>query len=254
LVRRTTAISGDGIAQIVDPYYEPLPAESYKRLPVVGQLCWIPTPQLETTPFIFDIERADPTEHFATKFSLRQMVPSDFRSKNRLPLKLLNLRNTEELIAQRAKRRLAIIVTADYTIFDDVNRVLRQAGKKHLQERSILVAPLFGIQGPNHPGGPPPVMMARVKALMYRQFFYCPPQASPLVYEALVRLDRIQAVIPSFPNYEPMQLSLSKEALGVLMGIIRDLFGATADENIVALKQILEEALPSEARPAAISS
>jgi hypothetical protein len=109
------------------------------------------------------------------------MLPTDFRSKHRLPIKLLNLRDTEELIAHREKRRLAIIVGADYTIFTDLEAVLKKRGQRHLQEQSVLIAPMYGVESQDHFGGPPAFMMARVKALMYRQFFYCPPHASPLV-------------------------------------------------------------------------
>jgi len=204
---------------------------------------------LETVPFIFDIERADPAEHYATKFSLRQMKSADFHSKNRLPLKLLNLRDAEELVAQRTKRRLAIIVAADYTVFSDLEKILSQRAQKHLQEQSIIVAPLYGVQSSDHPGGPPPLMMARVKVLMYRQFLYCPEMGAHGVYEALVRLDRLQPVMPHHPAYEPTRVVLAKEALGVLMGIIRGLFGAPEDEDLVALKELLKETLPPEARP-----
>jgi hypothetical protein len=247
---RTRAISGEGIAQVVDPFYQALPNDSFRKVPVVGQLCWVPIPYLEKVPFLFDIERADPTEHYATKFSLRQIRSSDFRSKQRLPLKLLNLRDTDELLAQRAKRRLAIIVAGEYTLFSDVERVLRQRAQKHLQEDTVLVAPLYGVEGPDHPGGVPAVMMTRVKALMYRQFFYCPPHPSPQVYEALVRLDRLQSVMPQFPTYEPLPFALSAEALGVLMGVIRALFGASDDADLDALKDLLRETLPPEAAPA----
>jgi hypothetical protein len=248
-VQRTRTISGEGIAQVVDPFYQGLPDDSFRKVPVVGQLCWVPIPYLEKVPFLLDIERADPTEHYATKFTLRQIRSSDFRSKQRLPLKLLNLRDTEELLAQRAKRRLAIIVAADYTLFSDLERVLKQRAQRHLQEQSVLVAPLYGGEGPDHPGGVPAAMMARVKALMYRQFFYCPAHGSPQVYEALVRLDRLQSVMPHFPTYEPIPLALSPEALGVLMGVIRGLFGAPDDEDLGALKELLKETLPPEAAP-----
>jgi hypothetical protein len=140
-------------------------------------------------------------------------------------------------------------VAADYTIFSDLESVLRQRAQRHLQEQSALVAPLYGVESQGHLGGPPPAMMARVKALMYRQFFYCPPHASPQVYEALVRLDRIQPLMPQFPAYEPLPLALSKEALGVLMGLIRGLFGAADDEDLIALKDLMRETLPAEAVP-----
>jgi hypothetical protein len=88
-------------------------------------------------------------------------------------------------------------------------------------------------------------MVERIKALMYRQFFYCPFEAP--VYEAVVRLDRIQPVIPHYPGWEPVNVALSEEALGVLMGVLREYFGAPQDEDLKALREIVQEALPAEA-------
>ena len=89
-------------------------------------------------------------------------------------------------------------------------------------------------------------MVARVKALMYRQFFYCPNEAP--VYESVVRLDRIQPVIPLHPGWMPENIALSGEVLGVLMGMLREYFGASQDEDLKALREIVQEALPDEAK------
>src|SRR6266852_5481256 len=111
------------LAEIIEPFYEMLPDSSFRKVPVVGQICWVPVPRLETIPFILDVERSSPTQDYATKFDLRQVATSDFKSKNRLPLKLLNLRDTEELVVARSKRRLAIILAADHTIFGDLEKL-----------------------------------------------------------------------------------------------------------------------------------
>lgn len=237
------------LAEVIDSFYELLPDANFRKVPVVGQVCWVPAPRLETVPFILDVERSSPTEHYATKFDLRQMTNSDFRSKNRLPLKLLNLRDTEELVVARTKRRLAIIVAADHTIFEDLEKLLRQRAQRHLQERSVIVAPLYGVSGPDHAGGFPPVMVARVKALLYRQFFYCPENSSPWVYESVARLDRLEPMMPIAPGYEPTQVALSKEALAVLMAMLRTLFGAPDEPDLAALRELLKEALPAVAMP-----
>jgi hypothetical protein len=238
-----------GISQVVSPFYEALPQETFRKAPVVGQICWVAVPRLEQIPFVLDVERVDPTEHYATKFTLRQMKTGDFRSKNRLPIKLLNLRDTEELVVQRAKRRLSIVVTESHTIFDDIARILRSRGQRHLQEEFVTVVPLYGVESPTHAGGFPAVMLARIKALLYRQFFYCPRSPDAQVYEAVVRLDRLQPVFPKGPAYEPLPIALSGEALGVLMGILRSLFGAEEDPDLAALKDLLRETLPPEAQP-----
>jgi len=191
-----------------------------------------------------EVERESPTEHYATKFKIRTMTDQDFKKKQKLPNWWLTLRETEELIVQRAKRRLAIVVAAENTIFDDIKEAV--GGREHLQEENILVLPLYGIESPGHEGGFPSVVVARIKALMYRQFFYCPYKTP--VYESVVRLDRIQPVIPHHPGWEPENIALSGEALGVLTGMLREYFGAPQDDEMKALREMLQEALPEEAK------
>jgi hypothetical protein len=68
------------------------------------------------------------------------------------------------------------------------------------------------------------------------------------VYEAVVRLDRIQPVIPHHPGWKPEAIALSQEALGVLMAMLRECFGAPQDEDMKALREIVQDALPDEAK------
>ncbi|HYT55443.1 MAG TPA: hypothetical protein VEQ38_12080 [Verrucomicrobiae bacterium] len=233
-----------GITQIVDPFYQSLNLKTLKNKPLVGQFCWIASPHIDRIPRIMEVERESPTEHYATKFKIRNMIDQDFRRKQKLPIWSLTLRETEELLLQKAKKRLAITIAAENTVFDDINEAL--AAREHLQEENILVLPLYGIESAGHEGGFPPVMVARIKALMYRQFFYCPYKAP--VYEAVVRLDRIQPVIPLHPSWTPTDTALSGEALGFLMGMLREYFGAPEDEEMKALREIVQDALPDEAK------
>lgn len=233
-----------GITQLIDPFYQSLDLKALKNRPVVGQFCWIAAPHIDTIPRIMDVQRESPNEHLATRFKIRNMTDQDFRKKQKLPIISLTLRETEELLIQKAKKRLAITVAADNTIFDDIQETV--AGREHLQQDNILVLPLYGIESAGHEGGFPPVIVARIKALMYRQFFYC-PYKSP-VYEAVVRLDRIQPVIPHYPGWTPENIGLSDEALVVLMGMLREYFGAPQDQDMKALREIVQEALPEEAK------
>jgi len=233
-----------GITQVIDPFYQPLDLKSLQNKPVVGQFCWVASPHLDIVPRIMEVERPDPREHYATKFKIRNMTDQDFRKKEKLPIWSLTLRETEELLIQKAKKRLAITVAAQNTIFDDIKETVGR--REHLQEENILVVPLYGIEAAGHEGGFPPIMTARIKALMYRQFFYCPFKAP--VYEAVVRLDRIQPVIPHHPGWIPENIALSEEALGVLMGMLREYFGAPQDEDMEALREIVRDALPEDAK------
>jgi len=237
-----------GIVQLIDPFYLKLPDDTFRRASVVGQFCWIPVTHLDPIPRILDVERADPQEHYATKFSIRNMTDGDFKKKTRLPIKALSLRETEELVIHRAKRRPAIIISGESTIFDDVRALLQQMGRKHLQEENLIVAPLYSVESGDHEGGFPPLMVARIRALMYKQFFFCPRGNSPLTADSIMRLDRLQAVVPNYPAYVPEPCSLSADALGVLMAMLRSLFGAKEEAEFQTLKELVFESLPDDAK------
>lgn len=246
-----------GILQIIDPFYITLPGESFRRTPAPGQLCWVVSPHTYAIPKIMDVERADPQEHYATKFLIRDVNPNiDFKIKSRLPIKALTLRDTEELLVQRAKIRPAIIVGVGMTRFPDVATVLRQMGREHLQYESIVTVPLFGIQTNEHPGGFPPIMVARIRGLMYRQFFFCPQAGSPLTIDSVGRLDRLQVVFHESspgvksPGYEPTQCALlSPDGLAVIMAMLRAQFGSPSEEYLETVRSLAMETIPDSAKP-----
>jgi hypothetical protein len=238
-----------GIVQLIDPFYIRLPDKTFRKISLVGQFCWIPVIHLDPIPRILDVERADPQEHYATKFEIRNMTGDDFRKKTRLPIKSLSLRETEELVIHRAKKRPAIVICAEATVFDDVETLLLRMGRKHLQENNVIVAPLYSVESGEHEGGFPPIMTARIRALMYRQFFYCPKGNSPLTEDSILRLDRLQTVIANYPAFIPEPYALGGEALGVLMAMLRSLFGGKEEADFETLKSLVFESLPDEAKP-----
>lgn len=236
-----------GITQFVDEFYIDLPRETFRRSPTVGQLCWVPSVHIDPIPRILEVERADPQEHHATRFEIRDMIKDDFKQKQRLPIKSLSLYSTEELIVQKAKKRPAIVVSAEHTIFDDVAQVLKRLGRRHLQQENILVVPLYGVETEEHERGFPPIMAAKIRALMYKQFFYCLRNNDPLAVDSVARLDRIQVIVPRHPTYTPTPVALGPESLSILLGQLRFLFGGE-EEEFLTVRDIAMEALPEEAQ------
>lgn len=239
-----------GITQLIDPFYEKLPPEEFRHRPIMGQLCWIPTPQLNVIPQIFEIQRADPKEHHIGQFKIRNVQETDFQRRDELPLYKLKLRLHEELIIQKAKRRPAIVLITSNTIFQDIGDSLKSQGKRHLQEDSILVLPIYNIEKPDHPGGFPPIMTARIKALKYNQFYYCPRTPGKELIEGVARLDRLQIVFPVHrASYIPLPIKLTSEAFLVLMEMLRAwlcIKGTPENEKYLSeLKELLEETLPN---------
>lgn len=244
-----------GIVQIIDPYYIKLDPNVSFRVPQVGQIVHVVSPHPEVIPRILDPERLDPTEHYAAKFTIRPFREGvDFRKKDRLPIKSLNVGITEEVLVQTSKLRPAIVVSAEFTIFDDVAAELKRTGRKHLQQSFVVVVPLYGIEGPDHPGGFPPVMVARIRAMLYRQFFFCPREKSPLVTASVARLDRLHVVLHQSVDgvrsraFIPTDFALSPDALGVLMGMLRELFGSAQEPHLAVVRELARETLPPEAR------
>ena len=188
------------VTQFIEEFYRPVSAVQ-GHMPVVGQLCWVAVPHLEFIPFVMDVERVAPDEHYAAKFEVRQMCRTDFQRRDRLPIKKLSLRSTEELLIHRSKKRLAIVVATSSGELDDLAGLLRQRAQKHIMQEYTIVVPLFGVESPEHAaGGFPPVIVARSKALVYPHFLYCPANPSPFVYEAIARLDRLQIASPAVPG------------------------------------------------------
>jgi hypothetical protein len=238
-----------GITQIITQFFKDLPKDSFRKEPTIGQLCWAPILHINKISRVMDVERADPKEHYATKFQIRNLAESDFRGRGKLPIKSLNLRETEELIISKANKRLAIIVWGSPIIFEDIEILLRRTGKGHLQEYCLALIPIYNIEKADHPGGFPPIMVSRIKALMYNQFFYCPGVTDIGVTEGVARLDRIQIILPTDRAvYDPLPIALSDDALAVLLSMLRSWFGSV-EEDLNVYKELLRETLPPEALP-----
>jgi hypothetical protein len=239
-----------GITQLLDPFYIDISGERFRDRITPGQLCWVPSPQPNKIPQILEAQRADPTEHYLTKFKIRNVAETDFRRRNELPLYRLQLRLNEELIVQVAKRRPAIVLPSSTVIFKDITNLIRSKGKTHLQQDCVIIVPIFDIERPQDPKGFPPEMVVRIKALLYNQFFYCPRTPSGMVpLEGVARLDRFQVAFPGHrASFEPLPIKLSDDALAVLMQLLRSwlcIKGAPEDEKyLYDLKDLVKETLP----------
>jgi len=76
-------------------------------------------------------------------------------------------------------------------MFPDLSKDLKKIGKGYLEEDCVAMIPLYSIQKFDSDTGFPSIMTARIKALMYNQFFFCPKQTPALPYDSLARLDRL---------------------------------------------------------------
>src|SRR5206468_11905757 len=97
-----------GVTQLISPFYRQLDPQTFRSQFESGQIAWVPTPFAADIPQIMEVERESPDDHFASKFQIRNMKESDFRKQQKLPIKLLNLGETEELVVARSKLRPCI--------------------------------------------------------------------------------------------------------------------------------------------------
>lgn len=230
------------IEQFINKFYNELPQVSFFKNIMPGQICYIPVLHINKIPMIMEVERVQPNEVHASRFKVRGIQEHDFKSKSKLPIKSISLRETEELIINKAKKRPAIYIETNYEIYNEITQILKRLGREHLQENFMFFVPIYSIETHNHKGGFPPEMVLRIKKLMYNQFFYCPSYKGFSC--GVARLDRIQVIIPTNPInravIEPKNLSLTDEAYSLLLMMIRTLFGGD-EEDLESLKSLLQE-------------
>lgn len=233
-----------GIIQLYPPdeFYEPVDIREFKP----GQFCWIPTPHIGPIPLILDIERSSPEEHEKVNFVIRNARPDkDFHRRDRtLPIKYLNLKSHEELLARRARKRPGIILSSEIDRFPELDNLLKRKGKSHLQEDCLFVIPGYSIEREPGETGFPREIAARTRCLLYRQFFYFPTK-TPHLSEGIARFDRIQVVVGRDPAaIKPIDISLSKEVFTLFLALFMYCISGEESPELKAVKEIVREAYP----------
>ncbi len=157
-----------------------------------GQLYWAPTFYLPPHPdVLFELD-PDPTEP-PLRFEIRRATDRSFRGAHR-PTTSIGLHATEELVAIKAKKRLVILLSQKNYVAQEIALHVARERKVHVD--SYVCLPLYGIHRGQGEQGFPDVVVSRVQALMYSQFFHFPAYPvggeRPIIYEAIGRLDRFQ--------------------------------------------------------------
>jgi hypothetical protein len=234
------------IEEVVDQLYDNAKGVS------LGHMVWCPVPHLEEVPRILEVERESSERHYASKFEIVQLSAEHFKAKSKLPIKALALHNTEELLISKAKKRPCVVICCSNTHFDDAVAVQETKGRKHLQDNSVILAPLYGTASPDDDRGFPPIMVARIRVFLYNQFFYFPKSClkSKLGIDkvGVARLDRIFSASPS-RGVTPMNLKLSAEPLALLLAVVQERFGGSSNKHLETVRELLAESLPEKCRP-----
>lgn len=179
------------IHDLIGQYYVAAEA-NFRDTFTPGQLYWAPTFYLPPHPDVLFEVNPHPAEQDLT-FEIRRATKDSFRGTTHRPLKSIGLEAGEELIAVKAKRRLVVLLSQPNTILEDLRQHVAKDRKIH--EQSFVCLPLYGVHRGQGDRGFPEIIVQRIQALMYTQFFYFPASSqepSPQVYEGIGRLDRLQ--------------------------------------------------------------
>lgn len=104
--------------------------------------------------------------------------------------------------------------------------------------------PAYSIESATNLGGFPSEMVARIRCLVYRQFFYF-PDCLPHFKEGIARFDRIQTVIGRDPSsIEPIGIVLSQEVLSLFLAIFWYCISGIEDEDLKAARELAMAAMP----------
>ena len=226
--------------------------------PVLGQLAWVPVPNLNPHPFVVEGQRVQDTSHQVARARWVPLNDNHFRRREhkQLPILNFNLGETEEMIAFKAKRRPALVVGTGATLLGMPGEIM----KAHHEENRLVVAPVYGVRSENDLSGFSSIMMARVRHLLYRQYVplaaWRETRASKThdgacsLEEGIVRFDRLQFVTPSPPGCKLVPLRVSDDVLALLHAMLWTYLHAPPSDALKEMREVLASCLPDEARPA----
>jgi len=206
----------------------------------IGQICWVPIPNPDPIPRILDVQRNTPEGHEDVKFELRLgNQRDDFKKRDRsLPIKYLNMRSNEELLAQTCKKRPSIILATEVECYPNIAKILRQKGKKHQQQDCIFVIPCYSAQVEEYGAGFIQPIVERTKCLMYRQFFYLYPWHG--TKDLIARFDRVQVVIDRSPaSIEPTNVRLSEEVFNLFLSMFLFCISGKTNKLLEDIKELV---------------
>lgn len=175
-----------GISQLLD-FYD---TANTSGSPEVGDIFYTPIPVIDKYK-VLEVRRASPEAHSTIDFNAVDFSDaSHFKERERLPIKLIDLKNKEEAILSIAKKRpcvvLGVISKPDTGTLPAEDRI----AKKSFSENLYLVAPMFSCSTPLKSTSFTPTLVARIKALQYPQFGYLPHvAATSSSYGSIIRLD-----------------------------------------------------------------
>lgn len=170
-----------------------------------GQLCYAPGQYISAKLKILELVKYEPTNERLNQYKVLNDPPEDILFK-RTPVHDLKLRDDEELLVIRAKRR-PMIILSDAAAYWPL-------GGGRLAEKTRMCAPLYSFHDND-----PVELRARIDALEYLWWVYVPEDTTRNLKEGFVRLDRVQVIEES--QLIPIQVAASEDFLWGLSQLLR---------------------------------
>jgi hypothetical protein len=235
-----------GVLSLFDPFYIDTPLQGP---PVPGNIFWVPVAYIDEVPRVLDVQRADPNNHTSIQFAIQQVQSHHFTERpNRLPLKLLTLHATEELIVAKGKRRPVLVLSA--------NKVASIAGVSKHEDRFIkplekschIVAPMFSTSTLLVNTTFFPKFVARIRALKHPQFA-CLPRLGRNDSEPgeIVRLDH-PAVTYLGRGCEYSGFSLHPEVFQLIRDQALFVLSGAKSDYLSTVMEAVKDSLPEDLR------
>lgn len=160
--------------------------------PAAGDLYWVPVSEIREVPLIMDVKRATPEEHIATHFEIKEIASNHFQKRDRLPVHKLRLDDTQELMVNRAKKRICVVLSdspPSVTAEEFKSGEQRRLAQKSFNARNYLLSPTYSVSTPVKPTSFGPELVARIRALQYFHLHCLPDPKDSGVPGSVIRLD-----------------------------------------------------------------
>jgi hypothetical protein len=233
-----------GVLQVFSPFY----VRTSGGAPKPGDIYWTPIPDVQEVPRIFDVERSDSAGHTRIEGRIVDVGSHHFRKRERLPVKLLSLGSTEEMLITKAKCRPSVVLFQAGV--GDAKGLGPQDARlaKGVTKPSYVVAPLYSVGSADEPGTFMPTLVARIRALRYPHLSCLPRIGSnhPVPGE-IVRLDRIH-VTHLGKGSASDQLALHDDITALLVGQLQWAACGVISDFLQATIETVADCLPEELR------
>lgn len=200
----------NSLQNLVAPWWIVEGTKDFRR----GRLVRAFVPHVGVEPWALDLlDRPDATDHTKANYAIRPLRIHDPRRQPPLPLALWPAFENEVLTVFRAKQRPALIISeGGYDVPDS----LRKGSAKWTTQKTVLIAPYYGVEQSATRGGWPVQLVERIIRCEYPQFLWdlLPINKNPT--GSILMVNRIQPIGDHHNSLAWTQFCLSDQALEVL--------------------------------------